>query len=511
MTVRMRTCTHVGIVITVAFLFASGAAVADPQDAKDSWPAGSQWKNAQLLDEQTRGELARQEDRFRLQHETPVLSQWIQDLRAGDHTKAARAAALLGMSDTPEAARALEAIVAAPKTSNRVRWIAVRSLGRIGSRQSVPALIDLVDHHNREVRLYAKASLAEITGAYFGDNKTQWRQWLTDNASASEAKRKTAAKPEARSDAKVSSAKEAARRLREAIDERYSYRDLRGVDWDKMFAWHTRALEACKTPQQFAERAAKLLAPSLDMHISLSANGRTFRPFRRKIVVNYDIETLRKVVPQWRDRNECVSTGRFPDGIGYILIRTWAKGKAGQIKVACNALKQFGDTSGLIVDVRPNGGGSETVAADFAGCFVNEPTLYALHAYRDVRKPDGFGETQRRMLKPNKTYPTYSKPTMVLMGPECVSSCEGFLLMMKAVPNCTLVGGTSYGSSGNPKQVDLGNGVTVRLPSWKAMLPDGTMFEGKGITPDVEVKASPRFLRTRDRVLEAALRLLRKK
>jgi hypothetical protein len=41
-------------------------------------------------------------------------------------------------------------------------------------------------------------------------------------------------------------------------------------------------------------------------------------------------------------------------------------------------------------------------------------------------------------------------------------------LMTKQVPGCKLVGGKSYGSSGNPKPTDLGNEVTVFLPSWKA-------------------------------------------
>ena len=91
-----------------------------------------------------------------------------------------------------------------------------------------------------------------------------------------------------------------------------------------------------------------------------------------------------------------------------------------------------------------------------------------------------------------------------------MSSCEAFLLMMKQVPGAVLVGGRSYGSSGNPKPFDLGIGVTVFLPSWKAMLPDGTVFEGIGIKPDIEVKTTSTELAARDPVLEAALKALRK-
>lgn len=87
-----------------------------------------------------------------------------------------------------------------------------------------------------------------------------------------------------------------------------------------------------------------------------------------------------------------------------------------------------------------------------------------------------------------------------------MSSCESFLLMMKQVPNCKLIGEKSYGSSGNPKPYDLGNGVTVWLPSWKDLGPDGVCLEGQGIEPDIVVRASAQDLRVRDPVLEAAVR-----
>ena len=50
---------------------------------------------------------------------------------------------------------------------------------------------------------------------------------------------------------------------------------------------------------------------------------------------------------------------------------------------------------------------------------------------------------------------------------------------MKQNPNCKLIGAQTYGSSGNPKPIDLGNGVTVILPSWRDLFPDGSILEGK--------------------------------
>jgi hypothetical protein len=39
----------------------------------------------------------------------------------------------------------------------------------------------LLDHYNRDTARYARVALAEITGVYFGKNKTEWQQWWAQN------------------------------------------------------------------------------------------------------------------------------------------------------------------------------------------------------------------------------------------------------------------------------------------------------------------------------------------
>jgi len=80
---------------------------------------------------------------------------------------------------------------------------------------------------------------------------------------------------------------------------------------------------------------------------------------------------------------------------------------------------------------------------------------------------------------------------------------------MKQNPNATIIGARSQGSSGNPKPYNLGNGVTVFLPSWKDMTADGKELEGLGIAPDIEVNASQSDFKEADPVLNAALEHLR--
>ena len=187
-----------------------------------------------------------------------------------------------------------------------------------------------------------------------------------------------------------------------------------------------------------------------------------------------------------------------------MVITSWERSKLENGKSISDAMDAVADTRALVIDVRANGGGDERLAQELAGCFVAERALYAKHVYRDPKSPGGFTPPRERWLEPNPNRPRYTGRVAVLSGPAVMSSCEGFLKMMKQVPGAVVVGAASQGSSGNPKPHDLHNGVTVFLPSWKDMLPDGREIEGVGIPPDVEVKAAPAEFAAADPVLESA-------
>ncbi len=296
-------------------------------------------------------------------------------------------------------------------------------------------------------------------------------------------------------------------RLGTALQKQYSYRELRGVDWEKLLKENSAALTAAKTPGQFADEAAKLLGTAKDMHIWLEVNGKTIASCHRDVLRNINVPTLGKLVPAWKQRSKAVGSGQYPDGIGYILISTWSRGST-VLETALDALKELAGCKALIVDVRPNSGGAEPLAQKFAGCFVAGPKAYAKH----VTIQNGrFGPARERSIESNPAGPAYRGKVAVLMGQVNMSSCESFLLMMKQIPGCVLIGEKSFGSSGNPKPVDLGNGVTVYLPSWKDLRLDGSCFEGVGIAPDIEVKTKADDFASRDPVLDAALKVLRGK
>jgi hypothetical protein len=299
--------------------------------------------------------------------------------------------------------------------------------------------------------------------------------------------------------------------LRNAIDDHYSYKDLKNLDWDALFTQYHENLVKADTPLAFARTAGLLLAHTKDKHIWLSVGDQTVPAYQNPVTANANFKLLPKLVPAFKKHSAYVCTGKFPDGIGYIYIDGWSHQHKEYYDQLYIALNEFADAPGLIIDIRGNGGGSEPIAQEFAGCFIDTPKVYAKHVIRDADAPGGFTPVSERRVLPNKTRPPYHGKVAVLTGPVVMSSCEAFVLMMKQVPGCVLVGEPTQGSSGNPQPYDLGNGVTVFLPCWKDMLPDGTCFEGIGIRPDILVKVRPDQITTTDPVIEAARMALTKR
>ena len=295
-------------------------------------------------------------------------------------------------------------------------------------------------------------------------------------------------------------------RLRQAIDERYSYRDRLDLDWDALFEAHRDALLAAPIGDAFALLAGRMLAAAEDPHISLSTPVNSFPSDRRIVPMNVDYSGLLAAMPNLR-QGQGVVGARLTKDIGYLMLPSWSFPAARDAELR-KALEEVIDCAGLIVDVRPNGGGDELRAQAFASCFLAAETPYAMHVWRDIDQNDGWSAPVTRVLVPDDDAPFYPGKVVVLMGPRCMSSNEAFLMMMRQAPGCVLLGENSFGSSGNPKPVDLLNGVTVNLPSWKAMTLDGREFEGEGIRPDIEVKATLEELRREDPLLARARQII---
>ena len=264
-------------------------------------------------------------------------------------------------------------------------------------------------------------------------------------------------------------------------------------------------LEGAGTPAAFARAAAELLRVNEDLHTFVEVAGVRVATGRRAVAPNVDWGSVKRAVPGLA---ECRggACGRFEDGIGYVAIPGW--GGEGEEAVAglLEAIGGMADAPGMIVDVRGNSGGNELLARRIAACFVQRPTVYSKNLIRDPGAEGGWAGPYDRIVEPAAEGARFGGRVAVLMGPACMSTCESFLLMMREPGKRELFGERSWGSSGNPRPHEVGEGVTVYLASWKDLTPEGEEIEGNGIVPDHGV---PWRAGESDPVLEAALEWLR--
>lgn len=297
--------------------------------------------------------------------------------------------------------------------------------------------------------------------------------------------------------------------LRRLIDERYSYKDLRQVNWDVLFEKYRPELEKAGDPAALAKAVAGLVANAHDVHIRVYDNERPVRTFTRRIAGGRQradealLKNTEKLSPE-------VLKAEIGDDIGYIAIDSLVKDAGGTLAAAMRALDMLLAKPALIIDLRENSGGSETLAEQFAGRFISKDTPYAKHRLRDPAFPGGWGPVRTRNFSPTAGSRPYTGKVAILMGPQNTSSCESFLLMLRAAKNCVLIGEPSFGSSGRPVNYPLSGGVSIDLPSWEALDLAGNPIEGKGIRPDIMAKegAGPG---TTPSLLKFAAEFIRKK
>ncbi len=65
--------------------------------------------------------------------------------------------------------------------NNRDRWMAIRALGLMSDKTSIPEMIHLVYHGNVNTRWWAQISLVRLTGHNFGKDWNAWGKWWNES------------------------------------------------------------------------------------------------------------------------------------------------------------------------------------------------------------------------------------------------------------------------------------------------------------------------------------------
>jgi carboxyl-terminal processing protease len=294
--------------------------------------------------------------------------------------------------------------------------------------------------------------------------------------------------------------------LWETFDREYSYFEHKGVDWTALRRDYRPRVLAANDQRGFSDVLREMLGHLHDSHVTLiDPGGAQIPTYVPQAFVNWD----RTVFDQYRGRAGWTQ-GQTDwghgvlDGVPYIAIGRWGT-QAIRSADFDAAFERYRDAPALILDVRMNPGGNDQLAFEIAGRFTPSVVRAGYVRFRNGPKHTDFGAPVQRTVNPRGSW-QFAGTVMLLIGRRSASSNESFILAMSQLPNVTLVGDRTAGSTGNPGTFPLAGGWSYTVSRWIEYTADNQVIEDNGIMPDVVVPVTAAdFASGRDPVLDWAV------
>lgn len=290
------------------------------------------------------------------------------------------------------------------------------------------------------------------------------------------------------------------------FDREYSYFEHKGIDWNALRTTYCpRAIAAADQPG-FIGIIREMLGHLHDSHVVVrDPAGATLPTYDPQYFINWDrtVWETHRARAGWTQGQSDWGYGVL-DGVPIILIGGWG---SSSIRTADfdAAFERFRSAPALVLDVRMNGGGNDQLALEIAGRFARTSVVFGSVKFRNGPSHSDFGPLMTRVLNPRGPW-QYEGSVLLLIGRRCLSSNESFIEAMRQLPNVTLAGDRTAGSSGNPGTFPLTSGWSYTVSRWIAYTADNQVIEDAGIAPDVFVPATASdFMQGRDPVLDWAL------
>ncbi len=289
------------------------------------------------------------------------------------------------------------------------------------------------------------------------------------------------------------------------FDKEYCYFDFKNIDWQALHGQFRPVVDTVQSAESLVGVCVSMLSPLRDGHVYFRGPDGSSRPTRfPQYAQNWDQRVYNVLYQRYHGTMvDPVCGYAIVDSILFVGITAWDP-TLFSVADFDRILDSCGWARGIILDVRPNGGGSQIIALQVAGRFTSHRIVGSYYRIRN-----GPAHSDLTALTPIWLNPrgwTWTKPVAVLTGRTCFSSNEGFISAMRNIPGVETIGDTTGGGSGNPAFYRFPNGWTYSVPQWMECTADSAVIEWNGIAPDLYVKADEAdFAAGTDPVFEIAL------
>jgi hypothetical protein len=323
--------------------------------------------------------------------------------------------------------------------------------------------------------------------------------------------------------------------------ENYIIFDQATIDWNTVVEQNRRKITADTSPAALFDILQGMIEPLHNHHTFIEAPDlkREFETFRpgTDLLIKGDIQAFRKneiplllsitdqayfKTPLLKFCNGQLQYGHVDESTGYLrILRFWGyaeqRGYAAGLEALQSALDWiFSDAKlkALIIDVRLNSGGDDPYGLEIASRLATQDYVaYIKEARADPNDRNKWTPGDKSVVRPSSR-PSFHGPVVELIGPLTISAGETFTqALMGRTPHVIRIGENTQGVFSDVLGRRLPNGWRFGLPNEVFRTPEGTIFDGAGIPPDIEVAvfASRDLAARRDPAMSKAIEILRQK
>ena len=166
----------------------------------------------------------------------------------------------------------------------------------------------------------------------------------------------------------------------------------------------------------------------------------------------------------------------LPSGFGYVRLSSFDAATGADLRAAIADLRGLG-ASGLVMDLRNNGGGLVNAAVSVVSEFVEEGEVLRWHNAHD----------DQTVLNVNGEGTAYDLPLVVIVNGFSASASEVVSGALQDHERAPIVGTRTFGKGAVNLLHELESGAGLNLTIARWLTPGGRTIEGDGIEPDVRV------------------------
>jgi carboxyl-terminal processing protease len=187
-------------------------------------------------------------------------------------------------------------------------------------------------------------------------------------------------------------------------------------------------------------------------------------------------------------------------GVGYIHIRNFQGGTAGELERAVKTLREKKSFNSLILDLRNDPGGLLDQSVAVSGLFLGPVPIVETKGRREDQ--DSVFRFEKKAIVP------LDVPMVVLVNEGSASASEIVAGALQDYGRALIVGTQTFGKGSVQSIVQLPDGSGIRLTTSRFYTPKGRSIQIEGIIPDVEVKnpLPPDFQFSREEDLKGHLK-----